>query len=44
MLLFLYSLSIINNYKTFNAKKFKLAKRSKKGPINSAGPFNINNP
>ena len=30
MLFFLYSLSLINSYKTLNIKKFKLAKHLKK--------------
>jgi len=44
MLSFLYSFSLINNYKTFNAKKFRLAKRFKKSLINFASPFSANNP
>jgi len=44
MLFFLYSLSLINNYKTFNVKKLKLAERFKEGPINSTSPFSANNP
>ena len=44
MLSFLYGLSLINSYKTFNARKLRLAKRSKGGPINSTGPFSANNP
>ena len=44
MLSFLYSLSLINSYKTLNTKKLGLAKCSKGGPINSIGPSNTNNP
>ena len=44
MLFFLYGLSLINSYKTFNTKKLGLAKYLKKSPINSAGPFSTNNP
>ena len=44
MLSFLYSLSLINSYKTLNARKLRLAKRSKEGPINSIRPFSANNP
>ena len=44
MLSFLYSLSLIDSYKTFNAKKLRLAKYFKEGPINSASPFSANNP
>jgi len=44
MLSFLYSLILINGYKTLNAKKLRLAKRFKEGPINSISPFNANNP
>ena len=44
MLFFLYSLSLINSYKTLNAKKLGLAKRFKEGPINSNSPSNTNIP
>ena len=44
MLSFLYSLSLINSYKTLNAKKLRLAERSKEGPINSNSSSNANNP
>ena len=44
MLSFLYGLSLINSYKTFNTKKFRLAKYSKKGLINFISPFSANNP
>ena len=44
MLSFLYSLGLINSYKTFNAKKLGLAKYFKKGFINSTSPFSTNNP
>jgi hypothetical protein len=44
MLSFLYGLSLINSYKTLNAKKLGLAERSKEGPINSTSPSSANNP
>jgi hypothetical protein len=44
VLSFLYGLGLIDSYITLNAKKLGLAKRSKKGPINSASPFSTNNP
>jgi len=44
MLSFLYNFSLINNYKSFNTKKLKLAKHFKEGPINFIGPFSTNNP
>ena len=44
MLSFLYSFSLINSYKTLNARKLGLAKHSKKGSINSIRPFSANNP
>ena len=44
MLSFLYSLSLINSYKTLNTRKLRLAKRSKGGPINSTRPSSANNP
>ena len=43
MLSFLYSLSLINSYITFNAKKLGLAKRSKEDPINSTSTSSANN-
>ena len=44
MLSFLYSFSLINSYKALNTKKLRLAKHSKRGPINSIRPFSTNNP
>ena len=44
MLSFLYGLSLINSYKTLNAKKPRLAKYLKESPINSTGPSSANNP
>ena len=44
MLSFLYSLSLINSYKTLNTKKLRLAEYSKEGPINSTSPSSANNP
>ena len=43
VLFFLYGFGLINNYKTFNTKKLRLANYFKENPINSANPFNINN-
>ena len=44
MLFFLYGLSLINSYKTFNIKKLRLAKYLKKDFINFISLFSINNP
>jgi len=44
MLSFLHSLSLINSYITLNAKKLRLAKRSKEGFINSTSTSSANNP
>ena len=44
MLSFLYSLSLINSYKTLNTKKLRLAKYLKEDPINSTSPSSANNP
>ena len=44
MLSFLYGFSLINSYKALNTKKLRLAKHSKRGPINSTGPSSANNP